>query len=41
MQYNNKIICPPKEHIFEALKLTSYANTKVVIPVVLRNDDKT
>ena len=30
-EYNNKIIFPPKEHIFEALKLTSYANTKVVI----------
>lgn len=30
-EYNTKIIYPPKEHIFEALKLTSYANTKVVI----------
>ena len=30
-EYNNKIIFPPKEHIFEALKLTSYDNTKVVI----------
>ena len=30
-EYNNKIIFPPKDHIFEALKLTSYANTKVVI----------
>lgn len=30
-EYNNKIIFPPKDRIFEALKLTSYANTKVVI----------
>ena len=30
-EYNNKIIFPPKDHIFEALKLTSYANTTVVI----------
>ncbi len=30
-EYNSKIIFPPREHIFEALKLTSYENTKVVI----------
>lgn len=30
-QYNNKIIYPPKNLIFNALKLTSYENTKVVI----------
>lgn len=30
-EYKNKIIFPPKNNIFEALKLTSYANTKVVI----------
>lgn len=30
-EYANKTIFPPKENIFEALKLTSYENTKVVI----------
>ncbi len=30
-EYATKTIFPPKEHIFEALKLTSYENTKVVI----------
>lgn len=30
-EYENKIVFPPREHIFEALKLTSYENTKVVI----------
>lgn len=30
-EYASKTIYPPKDHIFEALKLTSYANTKVVI----------
>ena len=30
-EYDNKTIFPPKDHIFEALKLTSYKNTKVVI----------
>lgn len=30
-EYDKKIIFPPKEHIFEALKLTSFENTKVVI----------
>ena len=30
-EYRSKIIYPPKENIFEALKLTSYKNTKVVI----------
>ncbi len=30
-EYATKIIFPPKSHIFEALKQTSYANTKVVI----------
>lgn len=30
-EYKNKTIYPPKSNIFEALKLTSYANTKVVI----------
>lgn len=30
-EYEKKIIFPPKDHIFEALKLTSFANTKVVI----------
>lgn len=30
-EYASKIIFPPKENIFEALKLTSYQNTKVVI----------
>ena len=29
--YKTKTIYPPKEHIFNALKLTSYKNTKVVI----------
>lgn len=30
-EYQTKTIFPPKDHIFEALKLTSYANTRVVI----------
>lgn len=30
-EYNNKIIFPPKDHIFEALNLTSFKDTKVVI----------
>lgn len=30
-EYKTKIIYPPKENIFEALKLTSYKDTKVVI----------
>lgn len=30
-EYEKKIIFPPKDHIFNALKLTSYSNTKVVI----------
>lgn len=30
-EYQNKIVFPPKEHIFEALKLTPYSNVKVVI----------
>jgi len=30
-EYATKTVFPPKEHIFEALKLTSYENTKVVI----------
>ncbi len=30
-EYENKTIYPSKENIFNALKLTSYANTKVVI----------
>ena len=30
-EYDKKIICPPKDYIFNALKLTSYKNTKVVI----------
>lgn len=30
-EYQNKIIFPPKDHIFEALKLTSYKDTRVVI----------
>lgn len=30
-EYETKTVFPPREHIFEALKLTSYANTKVVI----------
>ena len=30
-EYTNKIIFPPKDHIFEALKLTSFKDTKVVI----------
>lgn len=30
-EYNNKTIFPPKDYIFNALKLTSYSNTKVVI----------
>ncbi len=29
--YYNTIVYPPKENVFEALKLTSYKNTKVVI----------
>lgn len=31
LQYEQDTIFPPKENIFEALKLTSYVNTKVVI----------
>lgn len=31
MEYATKTIFPPKDHIFEALKLTSYQNTRVVI----------
>lgn len=30
-EYNNKIIYPPKEDIFRALKLTTFSNLKVVI----------
>ena len=30
-EYDTKTIFPPKEYIFNALKLTSYENTKVVI----------
>lgn len=30
-EYNTKTIFPPKEHIFRALELTSYKDTKVVI----------
>ena len=30
-EYNTKTIFPPKDYIFNALKLTPYANTKVVI----------
>lgn len=30
-EYQNKIIYPKKEHIYNALKLTSYENVKVVI----------
>ena len=30
-EYNNKIIYPPKDYIFNALKLTSFKDTKVVI----------
>lgn len=30
-EYAKKVVFPPKEHIFEALKLTSYEDTKVVI----------
>ena len=30
-EYATKTIYPPKDHIFEALKLTSYKDTKVVI----------
>ena len=30
-EYDKKTIFPPKDHIFEALKLTSFENTKVVI----------
>lgn len=30
-EYNTKTIFPPKDHIFEALKLTSFKDTKVVI----------
>ena len=30
-KYKSKIVYPPKEYIFSALKLTSYENTKVVI----------
>ncbi|HAB67584.1 MAG TPA: uracil-DNA glycosylase [Firmicutes bacterium] len=30
-EYNTKTIYPPKDYIFNALKLTSYSNTKVVI----------
>ncbi len=30
-EYATKTVFPPKEHIFEALKLTSYEDTKVVI----------
>ena len=29
--YETQVVFPPKEYIFEALKLTSYANTRVVI----------
>jgi len=30
-EYENKTIFPPKENIFQALKITNYENTKVVI----------
>ena len=30
-EYATKTIYPPKDHIFEALKLTSYKDTRVVI----------
>ena len=30
-EYQNKTVFPPKEHIFEALKLTPYSKVKVVI----------
>ncbi len=30
-EYETKTVFPPKDHIFEALKLTPYANTRVVI----------
>lgn len=30
-EYENKTVFPPKENIFEALKITNYENTKVVI----------
>lgn len=30
-EYATKVVYPPKNHIFEALKLTSYQDTKVVI----------
>lgn len=30
-EYQTKTIFPPKDHIFEALKLTSFENTRVVI----------
>lgn len=30
-EYENKIIYPPKDHIFEALKLTPYKDVRVVI----------
>ncbi len=30
-EYQNETIYPPKDHIFEALKLTSYQDTRVVI----------
>lgn len=31
MEYQDRVCYPPKEDIFNALKLTSYANTRVVI----------
>ena len=30
-EYETKTVFPPKQNVFEALKLTSYENTKVVI----------
>ena len=30
-EYSHHTVFPPKDHIFEALKLTSYQNTRVVI----------
>lgn len=30
-EYDKTVVFPPKEHIFNALKLTSYENTRVVI----------
>ena len=30
-EYETKTVFPPRENIFEALKLTSYENTRVVI----------